>query len=319
VLGPQARRQLDRLGQVVEELEKAGYLERGDRRMELTPKGMRRIGQAALRDIFNQLKKARFGQHRINGAGQGTDASDELKPYEYGDPFLLDLKETLFDSLVREGQGVPVNIEPQDFVVHRTEHTAQASTVLMIDMSRSMFLRGCFLAAKKVAMALDALIRSQYPRDSLYVVGFSNHAVELKPHTLPSISLNDYVYGTNLQHGLQLARSLLGRHRGNRQIIVVTDGEPTAHMENGRVYFAYPPTFRTVQETLKEVQRCTRDRILINTFMLERGPYLAEFVNQMTKVNRGRAFFVSPENLGEYVLVDYLSGRQRRRSHRAAS
>lgn len=319
VLGPQARRQLDRLGQVVEELEKAGYLERGDRRMELTPKGMRRIGQAALRDIFNQLKKARFGQHRINGSGQGNDASDELKPYEYGDPFLLDLKETLFDSLVREGQGVPVNIEPQDFVVHRTEHATQASTVLMIDMSRSMFLRGCFLAAKKVAMALDALIRSQYPRDSLYVIGFSNHAVELKPHTLPSISLNDYVYGTNLQHGLQLARSLLGRHRGNRQIIVVTDGEPTAHMENGRVYFAYPPTFRTVQETLKEVQRCTRDRILINTFMLERGPYLAEFVNQMTKVNRGRAFFVSPENLGEYVLVDYLSGRQRRRSHRAAS
>jgi uncharacterized protein with von Willebrand factor type A (vWA) domain len=318
VLGPQARRQIDRLGQVVQELEKAGYLERGDRRMELTPKGMRRIGQAALRDIFNQLKKARFGQHRIQGSGQGVDASDDLKQYEYGDPFLLDMKETLFDSLLREGPGVPVNIEPPDFVVHRTEHSTQASTVLMIDMSRSMFLRGCFLAAKKVAMALDALIRSQYPRDSLYVVGFSNHAVQLKPHTLPSISLNDYVYGTNLQHGLQVARSLLGRHRGNRQIIVVTDGEPTAHMENGRVYFAYPPTFRTVQETLKEVQRCTRDRILINTFMLERGPYLAEFVTQMTKVNRGRAFFVSPENLGEYVLVDYLSGRQRRRAHRAA-
>jgi uncharacterized protein with von Willebrand factor type A (vWA) domain len=318
VLGPQARRQLDRLGQVTEVLEKAGYLERRDRRLELTPKGMRRIGQGALREIFNQLKKSRIGQHRIHGAGQGNESSDELKQYEYGDPFLLDMKETLFDSLVREGPGLPVNIEPDDFIVHHVEHATQASTVLMIDMSRSMFLRGCFLAAKKVAMALDALIRSQFPRDSLYVVGFSNHAVELKPHTLPGISLNDYVYGTNMQHGFQLARSLLARHRGNRQIIMVTDGEPTAHLENGRVYFAYPPTFRTVQETLREVQRCTRDRILINTFMLERGPYLAEFVTQMTKVNRGRAFFVSPERLGEYILVDYVGGRQKRRSYRAA-
>ena len=318
MLGPQARRQLDRLGQVVEVLEKAGYVERRDRRLELTPKGMRRIGQGALREIFDQLKKARIGQHQMQAAGLGTDASDELKAYEYGDPFFLDLKETLFDSLAREGSGVPVNVEPDDFVVHRTEHTTQASTVLMIDMSRSMFLRGCFLAAKKVAMALDALIRSQFPRDSLYVVGFSNHAVELKPHSLPSISLNDYVYGTNMQHGFQLARSLLARHRGNRQIIIVTDGEPTAHLENGRVYFAYPPTFRTVQETLKEVQRCTRERIVINTFMLERGPYLAEFVTQMTKINRGRAFFVSPERLGEYVLVDFVSGRQRRRAYRAA-
>jgi uncharacterized protein with von Willebrand factor type A (vWA) domain len=318
VLGPQARRQMDRLGQVTEVLEKAGYLERRDRRLELTPKGMRRIGQGALREVFNQLKKSRIGQHRIHGAGQGVESSDELKSYEYGDPFLLDMKETLFDSLVREGPGLPVNVEADDFVVHRVEHATQASTVLMIDMSRSMFLRGCFLAAKKVAMALDALIRSQFPRDSLYVVGFSNHAVELKPHTLPGISLNDYVYGTNMQHGFQLARSLLAKHRGNRQIIMVTDGEPTAHLENGRVYFAYPPTFRTVQETLKEVQRCTRDRILINTFMLERGPYLADFVTQMTKVNRGRAFFVSPERLGEYILVDYVGGRQKRRSYRAA-
>jgi uncharacterized protein with von Willebrand factor type A (vWA) domain len=169
-----------------------------------------------------------------------------------------------------------------------------------------------------VAIALDALIRSQFPHDSLYVVGFSNFAVELKPHSLPQIALNDYVYGTNMQHGFQLARSLLARHRGNRQIIMVTDGEPTAHLENGRVSFAYPPTFRTIQETLREVQRCTRDRIVINTFMLERGPYLTEFVSQMTRINKGRAFFVSPERLGEYLLVDYVSGRQRKKVSRAA-
>jgi uncharacterized protein with von Willebrand factor type A (vWA) domain len=318
LLGPQARQQLDRMRQVSEVLEKAGYVERRERRLELTPRGMRRIGQGALRDIFDQLKKARIGQHRIASGGLGADASEELKTYEYGDPFLLDMKETLFNSLERQGRGVPVKIEPEDFTVHRTEHATHASTVLMIDMSRSMFLRGCFLAAKKVAIALDSLIRSQFPRDSLYVVGFSNHAVELKPRSLPGIALNDYVYGTNMQHGLQVARALLAKHRGNRQIIMVTDGEPTAHLDNGRVFFQYPPAFRTIQETLKEVRRCTRDRIVINTFMLERGPYLTEFVNQMTRINRGRAFFVSPERLGQYVLVDYVSGRQRRRTARAS-
>src|SRR5260221_10909296 len=141
----------------------------------------------------------------------------------------------------------------------------------MIDMSRSMFLRGCFLAAKKVAIALDSLIRSQYPRDSLYVVGFSNYAVELKPHSLPQLALNDYVYGTNMQHGFQLARSLLAKHRGNRQIIMITDGEPTAHLEdNGRAYFAYPPTYKTIQQTLREVFFNEPAPTEIYTFMLER-------------------------------------------------
>ena len=318
-LGPEARQQLDRMRQMTEVLEKAGYVERRDRRLELTPRGMRRIGQGALREIFDQLKKSRLGQHQVRNMGQGVDAGDEVKRYEYGDPFLLDLNETLFNSLQRQGRGVPVRIEPADFVVRRTEHSSQASTVLMIDMSRSMFLRGCFLAAKKVAIALDSLIRSQFPRDSLYVVGFSNYAVELKPQSLPAITLNDYVYGTNMQHGFQVARSLLARHRGNKQVIMVTDGEPTAHLdENGRTYFAYPPTFRTIQETLREVRRCTRDRIVINTFMLERGPYLTEFVNQMTRINKGRAFFVSPERLGEYILVDYVSGKQRRQRSRAS-
>jgi uncharacterized protein with von Willebrand factor type A (vWA) domain len=318
-LGPEARQQLDRMRQMTEVLEKAGYVERRDRRLELTPRGMRRIGQGALREIFDQLKKSRLGHHNTRNTGQGTEPGEEVKQYEYGDPFLLDMNETLFNSLQREGRGLPVRIEPRDFVVRRTEHSSQASTVLMIDMSRSMFLRGCFLAAKKVAIALDSLIRSQFPRDSLYVVGFSNYAVELKPQSLPAITLNDYVYGTNMQHGFQLARSLLARHRGNRQVIMVTDGEPTAHLdENGRTYFAYPPTFRTIQETLREVRRCTRDRIVINTFMLERGPYLTEFVNQMTRINKGRAFFVSPERLGEYILVDYVSGKQRRQRSRAS-
>ena len=313
LLGPEARQSLDQLSQVTELLEKGGYVERRGRGLELTPKGMRKIGQNALRSIFEKLKKSQVGQHQISMQGIGTEAGEDLKDYEYGDPFIIDLKETLFNALQRNGRGVPVRMEPEDFVVRKTDHASQACTVLMVDMSRSMFLRGCFLAAKKVAMALDALIRSQYPRDRLYIVGFSNQAVELKPEALAQLTLNDYVYGTNMQHGFQMARSLLSRHRGNKQIIMVTDGEPTAHLDQGRVYFAYPPTFRTIQETLKEVQRCTRDRILINTFMLERGPYLTEFINRVTKLNKGRAFFVQPENLGEYILVDYLKGRSQKR------
>jgi uncharacterized protein with von Willebrand factor type A (vWA) domain len=314
LLGPDARTAIDRLRQLTASLEKAGYVERRDRRLELTPRGLRRLGQNALREVFSQLRKNRFGQHQMHRAGVGIEAGEDVKAYEYGDPFLMDMKETLFNSLQREGRGVPVRVEPPDFIVRRTEHSTQASTVLMIDMSRSMFLRGCFLAAKKVAIALDALIRSQYPRDSLYVVGFSNHAVQLKPQSLPQISLNDYVYGTNMQHGFQLARQLLGRHRGNRQVVMVTDGEPTAHLDNGHVYFAYPPSYRTIQETLREVQRCTRDRIVINTFMLDRSQHLSEFVGHMTRINKGRAFYVSPDRLGEYVLVDYVARRSPRRT-----
>ena len=175
-----------------------------------------------------------------------------------------------------------------------------------------MLLRGCFLAAKKVAVALDTLIRTQFPHDDLTVIGFAYYARELRPEALAELTWHGYEYGTNLQHGLMLARRILARQRGgNRQIVVITDGEPTAHFENGQVEFSYPPTRRTIQETLREVQRCTRDGITINTFMLERSRALAEFVALVTRLNRGRAFYATPEHLGEYVLVDFVSGRTR--------
>ena len=184
--------------------------------------------------------------------------------------------------------------------------------MLLVDMSRSMLLRGCFLAAKKVAVALDTLIRTQFPHDDLTVIGFAYYARELRPEALAELTWHGYEYGTNLQHGLMLARRILARQRGgNRQIVVITDGEPTAHFENGQVEFSYPPTRRTIQETLREVQRCTRDGITINTFMLERSRALAEFVALVTRLNRGRAFYATPEHLGEYVLVDFVSGRTR--------
>jgi uncharacterized protein with von Willebrand factor type A (vWA) domain len=183
----------------------------------------------------------------------------------------------------------------------------------MLDMSRSMPLRGYFYAAKKVALALDSLIRSQYPRDSLHIIGFSDIAREISSSDLPHLSVNEYVYGTNMQHGLMLARRLLARDgAANKQIIIVSDGEPTAHIENGRPVFFYPPLPETFAKTLVEVQRCTREGIVINTFMLESNHQLVQFVDEMTRLNRGRAFFISPDRLGDYVLVDYVASKRRR-------
>ena len=182
----------------------------------------------------------------------------------------------------------------------------------MLDLSLSMAMRGNFLAAKKVALALDNLIRSQFPRDSLHIVGFSTYAREVKPDKLAYLTWDELDHYTNIQHGLNTARRLLDRsHGGTRQIIMVSDGEPTAHMEGGRLYLQYPPSPRTIRETLKEVRRCTRQDIKINTFMLERSAYLAEFVEQMTSINRGRVFYTSPAKLGEYILVDYLTSRRK--------
>jgi uncharacterized protein with von Willebrand factor type A (vWA) domain len=181
----------------------------------------------------------------------------------------------------------------------------------MLDMSRSMPLRGYFYAAKKVALALDSLIRGQFPRDALTVVGFSDLAREIPAPALPHLSVNEYVYGTNLQHALMLARRILARsHAENKQVIIVSDGEPTAHIENGRPVFYYPPLPETFAKTLVEVRRCTQENIVINTFMLESNHHLVRFVNQMTRLNRGRAFFISPDRLGDYVLVDYVRSRR---------
>jgi uncharacterized protein with von Willebrand factor type A (vWA) domain len=313
LLGDEAARQVEELKQLEKALEEAGYIERKGNRMELTPKAIRRIGQKALQDIFSNLKATSFGNHPTAREGTGGDRSDESKPYQFGDPFHLDIEDTLMNAVEREGPGTPVRIRPDDFQVYRTERLTQTSTVLLLDMSRSMFLRGCFTAAKKMALALHSLIRGQYPRDNLYLVAFSQRANPIRPEDLPWLDGLDYQYGTNMQHAFQVARKLLAAHKGGtRQIILVTDGEPTAHMEGGRVYFSYPPTYRTIQESLKEVMRCTREGITINTFMLERGFYLLDFVEQMTKINKGRAFYTTPERLGEYVVVDYVLNRRRR-------
>ena len=312
LLGDEAKQDLERLREMTKKLEEAGYLERKGDRLELTARAIRKIGDKALKDIFGHLKRDRFGGHAIERRGAGGDRTDQSKPYEFGDPFLLELRETLMNAVERNGTGIPVRLTPADFEVARTETQTHAATVLMLDMSRSMIFNGCFLPAKKVALALNALIRGQFPRDSLHIVGFSLYAREFSAAQLPHLAPGEWSVGTNMHAGFQLARQLLARHKGgNKQVIMITDGEPTAHMEGTEPEFAYPPTRRTLQETLKEVQRCTRDGITINTFMLEQSHALAAFVEQMTRINRGRAFFATSDRLGEYVLVDFVRSKRR--------
>jgi uncharacterized protein with von Willebrand factor type A (vWA) domain len=272
---------------------------------------MRKIGQKALGDLFARLRRDRFGEHDLTRLGHGGDRGDDSKGYEFGDPFDLDVQRTVMNAVTREAEGarqgptgplpgrdgrgvaprassrrVP-RLHPEDFEIHQTESLTRSATVLMLDMSRSMPLRGYFYAAKNLARVVPS-------------------------SALPQLTVNEYVYGTNFQHALMLARRILGRsHAENKQVIIVSDGEPTAHMEGGRPVFSYPPLPETLVKTLIEVRRCTLERIVINTFMLESNRQLVRFVDQMTRLNRGRAFFVSPESLGDYVLVDYVRSRPR--------
>lgn len=313
-LGDEAAENLRQMDEVTRLLEEAGLVERHGDELELTPRALRKIGQKALRDIFQHLKRDRIGNHEAELRGTGGERTEDTKAYEFGDPFLLDLRGTLQKSLARNGPGTPLRLTPTDFEVYRTEHLSQASTVLLLDLSRSMIYRGCFLAAKKVALALHSLIKSQFPRDNLYLVTFSLYAREVQPEALTALRWSEWEYGTNLQDGLMHARKLLSRHKGGtRQVIVITDGEPTAHWEPGysQPLFNYPPTRRTIDQTMLEVARCTREDIRINTFMLERSFGLMRFVEDLTRVNRGRAFFANPENLGDYILVDYLAQKTR--------
>jgi uncharacterized protein with von Willebrand factor type A (vWA) domain len=311
--GDEAADELDRLREISRALEEAGYLESDGGRLELTPRAARKLGMRALTDIFSRLRREALGGHPLPVAGGGGEPTDETKAYEHGDPFVIDLNRTLFNAMARGGAGTPVRLTPDDFEVRRSEETTVSSTVLLLDMSRSMLLRGCSTAAKRVAMALHTLIHTKYPRDRLFVVGFAYYARQIKPEAIATLSPYEFEYGTNLQHALQIARQLLGRRAGgNKEIVVITDGEPTAHIANGQVEFAYPPTIRTMQSTLREVGRATREGIVINTFMLERSRYLSDFVDLMSRINRGRAFYVEPEHLGEYVLVDYVSKKTKR-------
>jgi uncharacterized protein with von Willebrand factor type A (vWA) domain len=320
LLGDDAAKSLEKLSQLSKMMLDAGLIDQKEGRLQLTPRAIRKLGANALSDLFGKLNKDMLGQHKLDATGVGHERANDTKPYEFGDPFRLDLHGTLRNALRRGGPGLPVKLLPDDFEIERTEHSTKSSTVLMLDLSMSMPMRDNFLPAKKVAMALHHLISSQFPRDYLGVVGFGETARELAPEQLPEVSW-DFAYGTNMHHAFTLARRMLGRQTGTKQIIMITDGEPTAHvLPSGEVFFNYPPIRETVEATLREVVRCTKDEIRINTFMLDADNGLRRFVEQLTKVNKGRAFFTSPDTLGDYVLVDFLEHkREMSRGRRRAS
>jgi uncharacterized protein with von Willebrand factor type A (vWA) domain len=317
LLGDDAARSLEQLTKLAQQLEDAGLINNTEGKLELTPKGLRKIGRNALSDLFSKLARDKLGRHEVERTGIGHERTYDTKPYEFGDPFNLSIERTVRNAIRRTGGGTPVRLTPEDFEVEQTEQTVRSSTVLMLDLSLSMPMRDNFLAAKKVAMALHSLISMQFPRDFLGIVGFSEVARAITPEQLPEVSW-DFVYGTNMQHALLLSRQMLARQTGTKQIIMITDGEPTAHFEPGMAapFFSYPPVQPTIDATLKEVARCTREGIRINTFMLDATPYLRSFIEKLTQMNRGRAFFTTPETLGDYVLVDFIEQKRAMRSAR---
>jgi uncharacterized protein with von Willebrand factor type A (vWA) domain len=314
LLGEDAARSFEQLAKLTRQLREAGLIDQREGRLEITPRGLRKIGQNALADLFSRLVRDKMGRHATDRQGIGHERTYETKAYEWGDPFNLSIERTVRNAIARAGSGTPVRLTLDDFEVDRTETLTRTSTVLMVDLSLSMEMRGNFLAAKKVAMAMHSLITTQYPRDFLGLVGFGETARELRPEQLPEVSW-DYTFGTNMEHALSLARRMLARQTGTKQVIMITDGEPTAHiLPDGLPYFSYPPTPETIRLTLAQVARCTREDIRINTFMLDATGYLRDFVEKLTQLNRGRAFFTTPETLGDYVLVDFLD--QKRTQHR---
>ena len=315
LFGPRLGGQISAVHDMAQSLLDAGYLKQEGDRLALTARAVRKLGDASLREIFKSLKQDRAGGHATPRKGHGGDITQESRPYQFGDPFHVDIKSTVMNGVIRNGPGTPVHIQPDDFAIFETERSVQHATVLCLDMSHSMYLSGLFLEAKKTALALDSLIRGQFPRDALYLVGFSRVAFELTQEQLPLLQENDYVQGTNYEMALSLARQLLSRHRGgNRQILFVTDGEPTScTLPNGRIYFDYPPGAIVYDAALNEAARCAKDGITINTFVLDPDPQLVAFAQEMTEVNRGRMFLAGPYHLGQQVMLDYMHGRTVRR------
>jgi uncharacterized protein with von Willebrand factor type A (vWA) domain len=288
LLGDDAREDLEKLEELLKALEDAGYIRpTDDDRWELTPRGSRMIGQKALGEIYERLKRQSLGNHAIPEEGRFGERLEQTKPYEYGDPFHLHLPRTLRNAIDRTGPTTPVQLQPDDFEIYRSELITSTATAMLVDLSWSMALRGSFQAAKKVALALHNLITSQYPKDSFY-------------------------------HALLLAEKLLAKHTGGtKQIIMISDGEPTAHLENGQAQFAYPATPETIRATFKAVKHCTTRGISINTFMLDANYYLKAFMDEIAKINGGRVFYTSPEKLGEYILVDYVQHKRKKLARRA--
>jgi uncharacterized protein with von Willebrand factor type A (vWA) domain len=320
-LGRSAVDDMENLRQIERELERQGYLQRTDGRLELTPKAVRRLGETALRKVFAQLPEGSHGNHDIRGAGQAGEPTGSTRPWVFGDEQSIDAAATVRNALLR-GAGTPaaerpaggVRLDVTDFEVGETERKATAAVCLLVDLSYSMELRGTWGAAKQTALALHALVRSQYPQDAIQVIGFSNYARELRETDLASLTW-DMVQGTNLHHALVLAgRFLDKRPEHNPVVIVITDGEPTAHLRrDGQFWFDWPPSPETLELTLAEVDKMTRRQATMNIFMLADDDRLTAFVDEVARRNGGRVLRASGDSLGEYVVSDFLRTRRQTR------
>lgn len=318
-LGRQAVDDLAELRRIEAELERQGYLKRRGGALDLTPKAVRRLGETALRRVFAQLDSSRQGDHDQVDAGQAGELTGSSRPWRPGDEQPLDVIRTLSNALRRgetlTGAARPkVRLEADDFEVLETERRTAAAVCLLVDLSYSMALRGTWGSAKQTALALHTLVASKYPQDAIQIIGFSNYARELRPTELAALDW-DMVQGTNLHHALMIAGRHLDRHPEHDPIIlVVTDGEPTAHLlRDGRSSFDWPPSRETLELTLAEVDKMTRRRATMNIFMLADDERLVSFVEEVARRNGGRVFAPTPERLGEYVVRDYL--RVRRGAH----
>ncbi len=335
MLGDEAARSFILLRDLESSLERGGYLRQsGD---QLTPRAIRKIGANALAAVYGALRKDRLGGHETDARGAAIPRPDETKPYEFGDPLDLDVVRTMMNGVRRMSAAdfrstdtrssdarsttdtpISLNLDVADFEIREFDYTTQTTTVLLLDMSWSMSWAGRFAAAKRVALALDHLIRTKFPRDKFFVVGFSTRARELPVKELPEASWDMGDPFTNLQDGLRVAERLIAQHPcNNPQILVITDGQPTAYFDGNELRVEWPSGFggvspRAVVATMNQVRRVTRRGITINTFMLDDAPELVGFVEHMTQVNRGRALFSSPTQLGSYVMFDYLDGRKKR-------
>ncbi len=312
--GRQAVDDVEALRRIERELERQGYLARSGGQLELTPKAVRRLGDTALRRIFADLSfGARSGDHDQQDAGQAGELTGTTRPWEFGDEQPHDVPATVRNAVLRRGRpaaGGAVKLSARDFEVAETERRTAAVVSLLVDLSYSMQLRGTWAAAKQTALALHALLRSKFPQDAVQVVGFSNYARELHESELAGLGW-DMVQGTNLHHALLLAGRHIDRHPEHEPVVlIVTDGEPTAHLQrDGRSWFDWPPSPETLELTLAEVDKMTRRHAALNIFMLADDARLSAFVDNVARRNGGRVLQAAPEHLGEYVIRDFLRTR----------
>ncbi len=286
----------------------------GEVRFEVTDKSLDFLGFKTLRDLLGSLGKSSLGRHDTRHWATGIEASGASSRYEFGDTLNLDTNATLSSAIAREGIGLPLNLEYDDLHVHQCEYQSSCATVVMLDCSHSMILYGedRFTPAKKVAMALSHLIRTQYPGDSLNLVLFHDSAEEVPVSQLARVKVGPFY--TNTKEGLRVAQRVLGRQKKDmKQIVMITDGKPSAlTMPDGRIYKnAYGLDPLVVSETLEEVARCKRANIMINTFMLTNDYALVEFVHKVSEMCRGKAYFTTPQTLGEYLLMDYMQRKSK--------